>query len=232
MTINQSLGFVFSMLGVFLSVAMLLRSLFFLLTAYARLTKGTYYTLSFSLICGIFHIFYNYDKIVLSKTNFLFIIFIFGTSIVFYLYAKNNKDVQYSISELARNAYSLVETSVINSFMSDSKELEEIQYADLMTLEYDKPYTNKGVIYIRRKTKFEGLFFETIMAPGSGMNLQVHPGCVEYCLVIEGVMKDTTSGKTYREGKWAVWNEDEPHTPINKSLSQKLIVHVYFKETL
>lgn len=92
MTINQSLGFVFSMIGVFLSVAMLLRSLFFLLTAYNKLDKGIYYTLIFSLVCGIFHIFYNYEKIVLSKTNFLFVIFIFGASTVFYLYAKNNKE--------------------------------------------------------------------------------------------------------------------------------------------
>lgn len=229
MDLSLNFSVIISLIGIFVCVVMMLRSLFFLLTAYKTIPKVNYYVLSLSLIFGIFHVLYNIEKIIKSDTYWFFILFLLGTSTAFYINSKIEKDAIYTMSSLALDVYSSIEKSVVKRF-EGGEVMSKIPYKDLLSLEYNKIFSSNGVFYIKRHTKYNGLFFETIMSPGSGMGWQIHPNCVEHLLVLEGEMIDKFTGKVYKKGEWGHWSDKESHTPCNNSNNKKLVLHVYFKE--
>ena len=229
MDLSLNFSVIISLIGIFVCVVMMLRSLFFLLTAYKTIPKVNYYVLSLSLIFGIFHVLYNIEKIIKSDTYWFFILFLLGTSTAFYINSKIEKDSAYVLSSLALDIYSSIEKSVVQRF-GETEAVAQIPFKDLSLMYFDKIFSSNGVFYIKRHTKYNGLFFETIMSPGAGMGWQMHPGCIEFCLVVEGEMIDKQTGKVYSQGEWATWTDKDPHIPCNNSNNKKVVLHVYFKE--
>lgn len=220
-----------NILMLYLCIYLLLQSLFFMLRAYYRMPKVNFFTLSFSVILGIFHIMYNMDLIVKSKTFPLFFIFLLGVSSALYLISKIERDLVYVMTSDLKNLYNIKTKQVAKKFrkLDGDNETNIITYNDLKSFKPSVLAKVDGIYIIRYRTAFFGLFFVTVFPPGGIMTKQRHPKLQEWCFVIEGEMKDLYSGEVYKKGDYVVYDANEPHEPVNHSKSQKLILHVYFK---
>lgn len=213
----------------YLCVFLLLRSMFFLVTARKLIPRFNLYFFSTSILSGVFYMTYNYQTIIESPFFVALSVFLVGCSLAFYFLTKIDRDIVYMLSGTVKEAYTKAEAKISNRFNKENK-LEDIGFGMLKELDMNVVYEVDNLFIVKYVTAYIGLFFKTVFPPGASMSRHHHSGCIEYCYVIEGQMVDWETGKVYNEGDLAKYKAGEIHWPKNKSLTKKLVVHVYFEE--
>lgn len=225
----QKLTYSIELAAIFICVALLLRSFFFIWTARKKMPVFNFYFFSSIIVGGMFHLLYSYDYIINAVTFPVLIYFYCGSSIAIYFVSKIERDSVYTVSNITNQLVSEVERSVVKQFKNSTK-LEVINYAKLTLLKIGEKHVIDGIFIIRQIIPFDLLFFKTIFPPGVEMSRQKHHDCVEWCYIIEGEMIDRETGIVYNKGNLLKLMPDEIHKPCNNLTDRKLILDVYFQK--
>ena len=114
--------------GIMASCAMLLRSLFFIITAYKTIKGFYFWTVSISICLGIFHYLYNIDEIIFRDTAVPLIIFLAYTSLVFYRLTKVERDKSLFMTDDLVRIYDNTRSRLAVKFLNQKDKVSVIPY--------------------------------------------------------------------------------------------------------
>lgn len=215
--------------GIYGCVILLVRALFYMVTAYNTITRCSFWGWSLTLLSGIIYLSLLAKSGNADSTSVFLVIFLSGASVAFMKLTKIKSDKAFMLPDIVSKALSQINSSTVRKFDYNRVGATDITFSTLGLIPFLKTQWVNGIAIIRYPTDYNGLFFGTVFPPFKAMAEQLHSDCIEYCYVIQGEMIDEITGEVYKVGEEAVWQAGKIHRPKNNT-NEKLIVHVYFKE--
>jgi hypothetical protein len=194
----------------FLVVALLLRSVFFLIKAKKGMDKKNFWIMIIPLIAGIGFLIEQTSNLESMSKRFPFmIIFLMGAANAFYMLAKEKKENVFSLHRLIKKelTFSKKEEKTLNILAFSKKkpldEAENVSWDDFSVFNINRLYVSKNgkEAIIKRSCPFNLThFFNAYLKMGGVFTPQFHSNADEYIRVDSGKIKCLVTNKIYIEG--------------------------------
>lgn len=202
----QTLKLIFYIFLHYVIIALLLRSIFFLIKAKSKIKQIDFWLLIIPIISGVGYLSYGaFDFTEIANRFPWMMIFIAGAANAFFMLSKSKKEQAFSIQNYLIDYYSDYNTKTLEMLGYETGHIKNISFKRLKAFEInklfiiDKKRKKEGII--RFKVPFKNtIMFSAFLKKDGIFGLQTHNDADEHLYIVSGEAIELHTQKIYKTG--------------------------------